>query len=40
MMSCKRRLKRPLFRQTPMALAFLGMCLVLHFVGLIDDEKP
>jgi UDP-GlcNAc:undecaprenyl-phosphate GlcNAc-1-phosphate transferase len=27
-------------RQTPMALTFLGMCLVLHTVGLIDDKKP
>jgi UDP-GlcNAc:undecaprenyl-phosphate GlcNAc-1-phosphate transferase len=26
-------------RQTPMALTFLGMCLLLHIVGLIDDKK-
>jgi UDP-GlcNAc:undecaprenyl-phosphate GlcNAc-1-phosphate transferase len=26
-------------RQTPMALTFLGVCLLLHVVGLIDDRK-
>jgi UDP-GlcNAc:undecaprenyl-phosphate/decaprenyl-phosphate GlcNAc-1-phosphate transferase len=32
--------KNGVIRQTPMALTFLGMCLILHVVGLIDDKKP
>ena len=32
-------LKRGAVQQTPMALTFLGMCLLMHVVGLIDDRK-